>query len=557
MSMQETSTVTANEAATIYNSGPLRQEYDYIVCGAGSAGSVVARRLAESGEASVLLLEAGGPDNHPGTLTPAQWLTNIGTERTWGYRSEPEAGLNGRSISLPMGRVVGGGSSVNGMVYIRGHKLDFDRWADLTGDPRWGYEHALEIYRRIEDFHGPANHDYRGVGGLLSMCHDDDIKPVARALRDAGPGSGIVPYDDINGAALEAPSFVGHGDLIIKDGRRANMPTNYIYPILRQGNLTILTHAAVERLQLIRARADGVVFSWRGAIRSVRARREVILSLGAIHTPKILMLSGIGDEAVLKRAGVPVMHRLDGVGRNLQDHTQATVIWEFKQPTWPTGFHFSQTLYFTNVSGGVRPDVAAVQLQIPFPSEKTAQTFNLPETGWSILSGLANPVSRGTVTIRDGDPSSDVIIRGNYLSANADMTTMRRGVQLARELGAAPELREFVKREIMPGPLTGQALDSYIRDSASTWFHMSGTCKMGNDALSVTDSELRVRGIDNLRIADSSIMPEISMVPTMACCILIGERAAELLLGEGTSTGRRAQKTDYREGRCLRVAAAS
>lgn len=521
--------INFEQASELYNSRQLEKEYDYIVCGSGSAGSVVARRLAEDGDATVLLIEAGGSDNHSSILNPSVWFTNVGTERAWNFQLIAQPSTNGRNVTLPMGRAIGGGSSINAMAYVRGHKLDFDRWADITGDRGWSYENALAIFKRIENFDGPANPDYRGTGGILTMQKDDDIQPVARALRAAGPAAGLASFDDINGAAMESRSFIGHPDIKVRDRQRVNIPTDYLYPILERGNISVITGAMVSRVEVTGDRATGVSFTWNGETRTVGARGEIILSMGAIHTPKVLMHSGIGDEKVLQKAGVKTILDLPGVGKNLQDHTQATCIWEFKEHTPPAALLFSQSIYFTNVGGGDRPDINAVQLQIPFPSERTAQDYNLPETGWSILSGLANPKSRGTVEIVDGNPENEVRIVGNILTADEDLRTMRHGIELARELGASPDMRDFVRREVMPGPITGAELDSYIRDSASCYFHMSGTCQMGNGSESVVTPDLKVKGMEGLRIADTSIMPEITMVPTMPPAVLIGERAAQLI----------------------------
>ncbi|WP_164738251.1 GMC family oxidoreductase [Frigidibacter oleivorans] len=517
------------QASAFYDSRQLEAEYDYIVCGSGSAGSVVARRLAEDGDATVLLIEAGGSDNHPSILNPSVWFTNVGTERAWNFHSVAQPGTNGRNVALPMGRAIGGGSSINGMAYVRGHKLDFDRWADITGDTGWNYENALSTFRRIENFDGPADPGYRGTGGILTMQKDNDIQPVARALRAAGPAAGLAAFDDINGAAMESASFIGHPDIKVRDRQRVNVPADYLYPILDQGNITVITGATVSRVEVTGDRATGVSFVWNGETRRVGARGEIILSMGAIHTPKVLMHSGIGDEKVLRKAGVRTILDLPGIGKNLQDHTQATCIWEFREHTPPAALLFSQSIYFTNVGGGDRPDINAVQLQIPFPSERTAQDYDIPETGWSILSGLANPRSRGTVEIVDDNPETEVRIVSNILTADEDMRAMRHGIELARELGASPEMRDFVKREVMPGPITGAELESYIRDSASCYFHMSGTCQMGNGPDSVVTPDLKVKGIEGLRIADTSIMPEITMVPTMPPAVFIGERAGQLI----------------------------
>lgn len=521
----------ANAARQRYNSRKLRASYDFIVCGAGSAGSVVARRLAEDTSKNVLLLEAGGADDLPSVLDPSIWFTNLGTERMWSFNAEADPAVNGRSLPLPMGRVMGGGSSVNALIYARGHRDDFDAWAAATGDQRWSYASILALYKRIEAWSGPADGQYRGSGGILTSQPIADPHPVARALVAAGPSVGIPAVADLNAAAMETEGGIGHPNVKVKDGRRSNLPRDYLYPILSQPNVTVLTGADVRRVLIKGDRAVGVEFVWRGAKRSVGAGREVVLAMGAVNTPKVLMLSGLGDEGELRNVGLKVMRHLPGVGKNLQDHPLASCVWEYATPIAPRNTVSECTFFWKTDPGAKSPDIVPVQIQIPFPSEVTAKQFAIPKAGWTIAAGLARPKSRGTLTLRSAKPEAPPLIRSNFLGEAEDVRTLVRAVELCRELGNAAGMREFIKREVMPGPLKGAALEQYIRDAVGTYYHLAGTCKMGTekDPAAVVDGELRVIGVRGLRVADTSVMPSITTGNTMAPAAIIGERLAELI----------------------------
>ena len=299
----------------------LKAQYDFIICGSGSSGSVVASRLAENPAMSVLLLEAGGDDDVPSVTDARQWVTNIGSERYWEFNAEPNPHLNGRAIPMGMGKVLGGGSSINAMIWARGHKSDWDFFASEAGDPAWGYESILDIYRRIEAWQGAPDARYRGTGGpVFVQPLQRDPTPAVQALFDGITSLGIPIFENQNGRIMEADGGASAADMRIRDGKRQSIFRAYVFPLMDQPNLTVLPHALVTRLAFEGNRITSVEISYEGRTRRIRAGREVILSLGAIHTPKVLMQSGIGDQAELQRFGIPVVQHLPGVGQGFQDH---------------------------------------------------------------------------------------------------------------------------------------------------------------------------------------------------------------------------------------------
>lgn len=506
----------------------LKPDYDFVVCGAGASGSVVARRLAENPEVQVLLLEAGGSDDAESVLDPALWPTNLGGQRDWGFLAEPNAHLNGRALSMAMGKGLGGGSSVNVMVWARGHRCDWDAFAAEAGDAAWGYESVLDIYRRIENWRGAPDPAYRGSGGPVWVQPAHDPSPVALAMLDAARELGIPTFDNPNGRMMEGPGGAALSDMLVRDGRRVLLFRAYIHPWLDRPNLTVLTDALVRRVTFDGRRAEGVEFVHAGAVRTIGARAEVVLSMGAIHTPKVLMLSGIGDRDELGALGIPSVQHLPGVGQNLQDHVSFGCTWEYADPIAPRNSGSEATLYWTSRPGLSAPDLLFCQVEFPVPSERTAAR-GVPAHGWTMFAGLAQPASRGRLRLRSADMATPLAIEANFLSDPADVTKAAACVELCRALGNARSFRPYVRAEAMPGPLSGRAMADYIRDAAVTYWHQSCTAKMGRDAMSVVDAALRVYGIDGLRIADGSIMPRVTTGNTQAPCAVIGERAAELL----------------------------
>lgn len=507
----------------------LKPHYDFIVCGSGSSGSVVARRLAENTSVSVLLLEAGGDDNLANVMEAAQWPSNLGSDRDWGFQSQPIPSLNGRVLPLSMGKVLGGGSSINVMVWARGHKSDWDFFAAEAGDPAWRYESVLSIYRRIEDWHGAPDSKYRGTGGPVYVEPAQDPNPIAPALVEGARSLGIPTFENQNGRMMEGPGGASITDIRARQGKRQSVFRSYVHPYLDRTNLTVLTDAAVTRLTLEGNRATGVEFFYDGKTHRIGAGSEVILSLGAIHTPKVLMQSGIGDQAELQRLGIPVVQHLPGVGQNLQDHVAFDCVWEYREALPPRN-NMSEATYFWKSDPGVEtPDLQTCQCEVPKSSAENIATFGLPAAGWTLFGGVMRPQSRGRLRLTGPNPLDPIQIEANFLSHPDDLKTAIACVELCREIGNSAPLRPFTKREVMPGKLKGAELENFIRNAAVTYWHQTCTAKMGRDRMSVVDGNLRVHGIEGLRLADGSIMPRVTTGNTMAPCVIIGERAGEIL----------------------------
>jgi len=507
----------------------LKPQYDFIVCGSGSSGSVVARRLAENPEVSVLLLEAGGDDDVPSVTESLRWFENLGSERDWKFVAEPNPCLNGRAIPLPMGKVLGGGSSINVMAWARGHKHDWDFFAEEAGDSAWNYESVLNIYRRIEDWHGAPDPKYRGSGGPIYVQPASDPNPIAPAMVEAARIVGIPTFENHNGRMMEGDGGASILDLIVRDGKRQSVFHSYVFPYMDRPNLTVLTHALVTKIIVEKKRATGVEFARDGKIQRIHAGAEVVLSLGAIHTPKVLMLSGIGDQAELQRLGISVVQHLPGVGQNFQDHFGIGCVWEYKQPLAPRNNCGEATFFWKSNPELDTPDLQTCQGEVPICSAETAAKFNPPMASWTLLGGLVRPKSRGQIRLTGTNFDDPVRIGANMLSHPDDVTAAIACVELCREVGNSAPLGSYTKREVMPGALKRSELEDFVRNAAITYHHQTCTAKMGRDSMSVVDSQLKVYGIDKLRIADGSIMPRVTTGNTMAPCVVIGERAAEVL----------------------------
>jgi choline dehydrogenase-like flavoprotein len=503
----------------------LKTHYDFIVCGSGSSGSVVAGRLAENPDLHVLLLEAGSDDEAPSVIEARQWIKNIGSERYWQFKAESNRWLNGRAISLGMGKGLGGGSSINAMIWARGHKSDWDFFASETGDQAWSYESVLNIYRRIEDWHGAPDPKYRGIGGPVFVQPKPDSSPVGRAFFDGIRSVGIPIFENQNGRMMEADGGASIPDMRIRDGKRQSVFRSYVFPYMDRPNLTVLPHALVTRLTFEGTRATGVEIFWSGRTHRIRAGREVIMSLGAMNTPKVLMQSGIGDETELQRFGIPVVHHLPGVGRGFQDHPVVPCIWECSEPL-PPDVAPDAVLFWKSHSGLASPDFQILQGVL---SVEDAAKLGLPMSGWTLLGNVVQPKSRGHIRLTGPDPDDPIQIEANLLCEPDDRKSLLECVKLCREIGNLDVLRPFLKREVLPGKLKQTTLEDYTRNGALSFWHQTSSATMGRDAMAVVDGNLKVHGVDNLRIADGSIMPRVTTGNTMAPCVIIGERVAELL----------------------------
>src|SRR3979490_879762 len=510
----------------------LKPKYDFIVCGSGSSGSVIARRLAENPDVSVLLLEAGGSDEVPSVTEAARWVENLGTERDWKFVGQPNPHLKGRSMPLSMGKVLGGGSSINGLGWARGHKNDWDFFASESGDTAWNYESVLKIYRRIEDWQGAPDPTRRGTGGLVFVQSAPDPNPIAPAMVEGARSIGMPTFDSNNGRLMEGDGGASVLDLRVRDGKRLSVFRTYVFPYMDRPNLTVLTHALVTRLTFEGKRATGVEIAFEGKIQRITAGLEVVVSLGAMHTPKVLMVSGIGDEAELQRLGIPVIQHLPGVGQNFQDHFGVGCVWEYQQPLAPRNSGGEATFFWKSNPSLDTPDLQTCQGELPFSTAETAAKFNPPAGSWTLFGGVVRPKSRGKIRLTGPNPDDAVQIEANPLSHPDDLKAAVACVELCREIGNAAALRPFTRREVMPGNLRGAELEDFIRDAAVTYWHQTCTTKMGRDSMSVVDAQLKVYGIENLRIADGSIMPRVTTGNTMAPCIIIGERAPEPLRNE-------------------------
>ena len=525
MSEDLTSRIRANQEKL---RAELKSRYDFIICGTGSSGSVVARRLAENPDVSVLLLEAGGSDDTPSVTEAVQWRTNLGSERDWNFQAQPNAYLNGRSMPMNMGKVLGGGSSINAMYWVRGHKTDWDFFASEACDMAWNYASVKSIFRRIEDWSGGPDTEHRGTGGpvFVSPAH---LQPIGSAMCERARSMGIPTFENLNGRMMEGDGGCSAGEFRIRDGRRLSIFRSYTFPYMDRSNLTVLTHATVTRLLLEGKRTSGVEIAYDSKVHRI-AGAEVVLALGAINTPKVLMQSGIGDQSELQRLGIPLVQHLPGVGQNFQDHFAFTsCMWECQQPVEESGDVGQAIVFWKSDPSLETPDVQIFQ---GLNGRSEVAELQASADSMIMVPSIVRPRSRGHLRLTGPNPLDPIEIHANIFEDPGDLKAVTTAIELCRDIAGSDIFHPFLKREIAPGSLRGSALEQIVRNSVSTIWHQSCTAKMGRDPMSVVDGNLKVYGIDNLRIADGSIMPRISTGNTMAPCVVIGERCAEMLKAE-------------------------
>ena len=504
-------------------------QYDYVVIGAGSAGCVVTNRLTQDSEATVLLLEAGGPDTKPEIQSPVTWTKLLGSEVDWAYYTEEEPHLNGRKIFCPRGKVLGGCSSINAMIYIRGNRRDYDHWQQL-GNPGWSYQAVLPYFKKSENQQRGAS-PFHGVDGWLNVS--DPMTPSVTSERfvEAAVALGYDCNPDFNGAQQEG---AGLYQLTLKEGKRHSVAAAFLLPILDRPNLSVTTEALVTRLLLEGTRTVGVEYLHQGTIHQVRVNQEVILCAGAFDSPKLLMLSGIGNAEHLRSLDIPVVVDLPGVGHNLHDHIQVPVGYQATQALQPAlTSNIAEAGLFLHTESCLE---AAPDLQFfSGPVLWVPPAYARSGSGFSITACLLHPQSRGSVKLRSASPVDPPVIRMNYLQSESDLQKLVTGIKIMRQLFHSHAFDEFRGEEVAPGAdvSSDAELQAYVRESVESIWHPVGTCKMGTDPMAVVDSELRVRGVDRLRVVDASIMPTIITGNTNAPTIMIGEKAADLIKTAG------------------------
>jgi choline dehydrogenase len=529
--------------------------FDCIIVGGGSAGCVLANRLSESGAYRVLLLEAGGPDRNPWIHIPIGYAKLFKNKKlNWLYESEPEPELVGRRIIQPRGKVLGGSSSINGLVYIRGQKEDFDLWRQ-RGNVGWSYEDVLPYFMKAEDQARGAD-DYHGVGGPLAVSDQCEPHELCEAFIAAAGALGIPKNDDFNGAGQEG---VGYFQTTSRRGRRCSAAVAYLRPARHRANLRVLTHAPARRVLFENGTARGVEFTHRGEVCRAAAAGEVILAAGAFASPQLLQLSGVGPASLLKTHGIPVVADIPGVGANLEDHLQARLVYRCTRPITLNDdvAHLARKIGIglryvlkrmgpLTISAGYAggffrtdPRLATPDVQVHFINFSTTKMGDKLHdfSGFTASICQLRPESRGFVRIKSADPAMPPAIQLNYLAAEGDRRTMVAGLKLLRRIMQQAPMRAYIAAEHEPGEqcVSDEDLLQHVRARGSTIYHPTCTCRMGEDAMSVVDARLRVRGLAKLRVVDGSVMPSVVSGNTNAAIIMIGEKGADMILEDAAA----------------------
>lgn len=528
-------------------------EADFVIVGAGSAGCALAYRLSEDPRNSVIVLERGGTDAGPLIQMPIAFSIPMNMSRyDWGFKTEPEPHLGGRRLVVPRGKVVGGSSSVNGMVYVRGHARDFDTWEEM-GATGWGFRNVLPYYKRMETSHG-GEAGWRGTDGPLHVTRGRQQNPLYQAFVEAGREAGYPVTADYNGRQQEG---FGAMEMTVWQGRRWSAANAYLKPALKRPNLRLVTGVSAERIAFDGTKATGVVVRKGGTLQTVTARREVIVAASSINSPKLLMLSGVGAAADLTAHGIDVIADRPGVGRNLQDHLEVYVQYGSKQPVtlnnrlgllskawiganWlflrrglGVSNQFESCGFIRTAAGVAYPDIQYHFLPAAVRYDGTAA---IDRHGFQVHVGPMRSPSRGSVSLRSGDPADDPKILFNYMSHDKDWADFRACIRLTREIMTQAAMEPFVDGEIAPGAdaQSDAAIDDFIRSEVESAYHPCGTCRMGSadDAHAVVDPECRVIGTQNIRVVDSSIFPQITNGNLNGPSILVGEKAADIILGK-------------------------
>jgi choline dehydrogenase len=525
-------------------------EFDYVIVGAGSAGCVLANRLSADGKNSVLLLEAGPKDNNLWIHVPLGY-GRLFKEKTvnWMYQTEPEPGLDGRTVFQPRGKVLGGSSSINGLLYVRGQHEDYDRWRQ-RGNSGWGYEDVLPYFKKAENQQRGAD-DFHGVGGPLPVSDLIHTDPLSSAFVAAAAETGLPVNPDFNGATQEGAGFF---QTTTRFGRRASTAVAYLRPAKGRNNLHVETAALAQRILFDGRRAVAVEYRKAGGLRTARARKEILVSSGAYNSPQLLQLSGVGPAELLRRHGLDVVLDAPGVGQDLQDHMQVRVVMRCAQRITLNdivnhpirrilagaryaAFRKGPLTIAAGTSGAffkTNPRLATPDIQIhflPFSTDKMGEKLH-SFSGFTASVCQLRPESRGSLRIRSADPAAPPEIRINYLATEVDRTANVEGLKILRKILRAPALSRYVVEEVDPGAKvsTDAELLNFCRLRGTTVYHPTSTCRMGNDALAVVDQRLRVRGIEGLRVVDASVMPDLVSGNTNAAVIMIAEKACDMIL---------------------------